>query len=374
MTGAIAAPAAAAATTPTSYTCDLTSYGASLAPLTIGATVTATSSVTAGDPVTVTLQTETTSIPSATAANLPAIAYLALSGAATMSGAGTTAALTGKTENLGMPAGGLRQLPSITATGTVTPDSAGSFSVTAPATIRLVPSDAAGQMTPVTCTASSAVKVAVTVLAAASGPPQTAAPTGLTQPYECSSGDQLAMRLGHSGPDQVAATDQVSLSSAEPMGSMADDTPMSAVAELGLSGQTRGDVPLAPGMPDGKLALTAAWQPQSSGLFRLTAPHSFQVRLRKTTSATVTVECVATTTTTVTTTVRVTASSMSSTAAQGIAAAESGSTAAPDTGGGGSLHSPIDMTLLAVGLVVVLGGIGLIVIAIRRRTGGTLTP
>jgi hypothetical protein len=207
---------------------------------------------------------------------------------------------------------------------------------------------------------------------AASGTPRTAAPTGLTQPYECSSGDQLAMRLGYSGPNQVATTDQVSLSSAEPAGSMAGDTPMSASASLGLGGETSGSIPLALGMPDGKLALTGVWQPQSSGLFRLTAPSRFSVRLRKT-STTVTVECVATTVTTVTTTVRVSASSMSSTAAQGIAAAEGGSTAAPDTGGGGSLHSPIDVTLLVVGLIAGLGGIGLIVIAIRRRTGGTLT-
>jgi ABC-type uncharacterized transport system permease subunit len=150
---------------------------------------------------------------------------------------------------------------------------------------------------------------------------------------------------------------------------------MAASASLGLEGASGGSIPLSVGMHDGELALTGNWQPTQAGLYRLVAPHRFQVTMRTTTAITVVVVCTATTVTMTTTTVHVTTSAMSSAAAAGIAAAQMTPTtaaSAPDTGAGGSLHSPVDLTLLAVGVVAAAAGVVTMLLAIRRR-GRALT-
>ena len=386
-----AAPAAAAqsggmSSAPVSYTCDLSSYGQGLAPLTVNATVAASASATAGTPVTVTLVTSTTAIPSATSAMLPAINYMSVAGNASLSGSGSAAALAGKSQYLGSAAGQMDQIPSITATGAVTPQTAGMVSVGAPSSIRLVPTDTGGAMTPVLCTAASAVSVQVTVASTGtgtgtSGSTGSATASGTTQPYSCAVQVATAtqpmlipMRLSAAGPNEVAGTDQLSLTSVNPVAALAKYSPMSDSASLGLSGAASGQVPLNLGMPEGRLALTTAWQPERAGLFRLTAPHRFQFQVRQTTSTTVVVVCTATTATTASTTVRVATSAMSSTAAQGIAAAEGSSSVAPNTGAGGSLHSPVNVALLIAGAIAAAVGAVILVLAIRRRTGGTLIP
>jgi hypothetical protein len=393
-----ASPAAAAGSGPTlsapvSYSCDLNSYRQGLAPLTVRAMINAPSTVALGTPLTVTLVTSVTTIPAATAAVLPMMNSISLTGVATLSGPGT---LDDSLAGRGQYADG--EIPSLTGTGTVTPQTAGTMSLTAPSLIHLVPSEASGTMAPVACTAAAAARVQVTVLAgsAGTGPAGTgAAATGSaggiqpagTQEYTCAVRVNVAsggapvtsvvpMRLSAVGPDAVAADDQVSLTSAALGEPMAGATPTATAASLGLAGASGGSIPLAAGMRGGELALTGRWTPMSAGLFRLTAPHRFQVTMRTTTAVTVMVVCTAATVTTTTTTVRVAASAMPSAASAGIAASETTPTpasAAPDTGAGGSLHSPVDLALLAAGVAAVAAGAAAMLLAIRRR-GRAMTP
>ena len=398
LAGAGPAAAAGSGTTlsaPVSYSCDLSSYRQGLAPLTVSAVINAPSAVALGTPLTVTLVTSVTAIPAATAAVLPRMNSISLTGVATLSGPGTLDdALAGR----GQYAGG--ELPSLTSTGTVTPQTAGTMSLTAPSLIHLVPSGASGTMAPVACAAAAAARVQVTVLAAATAAGTGTAGTGAattgsaagiqpagTQEYTCAVRVNVAtggapttsvvpMRLSAAGPDAVAADDQVSLTSAALGEPMAGATPTAAAASLGLAGASGGSIPLGAGMRDGELALTGRWTPMSAGLFRLTAPRRFRVTMRTTTAVTVVVVCTAATVTTTTTTVRVAASAMPSAASAGIAASETTPTpaaAAPDTGAGGSLHSPVDLTLLAAGVAAVAAGVAAMLLAIRRR-GRALTP
>jgi hypothetical protein len=395
---AAAGPAAAAGSgttlsAPVSYSCDLNSYRQGLAPLTVSAMINAPSTVALGTPLTVTLVTSVTTIPAATAAVLPMMNSISLTGVATLSGPGT---LDDSLAGRGQYAG--REIPSLTSTGTVTPQTAGTMSLTAPSLIHLVPSGASGTMAPVPCVAATAARVQVTVLAAvagtgtaATGAAATGSAAGIqpagTQEYTCAVRVNVAsggapvtsvvpMRLSAAGPDAVAADDQVSLTSATLGEPMAGATPTAAAASLGLAGASGGGIPLAAGMRGGELALTGRWTPMSAGLYRLTAPRWFQVTMRTTTAVTVVVVCTAATVTTTTTTVRVAASAMPSAASAGIAASETTPTpaaAAPDTGAGGSLHSPVDLTLLAAGVAAVAAGVAAMLLAIRRR-GRALTP
>jgi dehydratase len=239
------APAAAAASgatlsSPVSYACSLSSYGPGLAPLTVNATMSAPSSVTAGTSLTVTLVTSGTTIPPMTTAALPAMSYIHLTGVATLHGAAALSdSLTGNGTYLGAPAGSMTQLPSITSAGTVTPTSAGTMTVSVPSSISLVPSGTSAAMAPMSCTAASVTSVQVTVTVSP------AATASMTSPAA---------------------------------------------------------------MPAATASMPA---PTASGM-------------------------------------------------------------APNTGAGGSLHSPIDMTLLGLGAVVAVAGIGTMLLAIRRR-GRTLT-
>ena len=330
--------------------------------------------------------------------------YVNLTGVATLSGAATLDdSLAGQSERLGTASGSMTEIPSLTGTGTVTPQTAGTMSLTAPSSIHLVPSGTSGTMAPVTCTAASTVRVQVTVLASVAGTgtgTTGTAPAG-TQMYTCAVRVNVAtggtpatsvvpMRLKAFGPDAVAADDQVSLTSAMLGEPMAGATPMAASASLGLAGTSAGRIPLGVGMHDGMLALSGSWQPTQAGLYRLIAPHRFQVTMRTTTAVTVVVVCTATTVTTTTTTVHVIASAMPSAAAAGLAASgvtpttsamppatsaipPASEARAPDTGAGGSLHSPVDLTLLAVGVAAAAAGIVTMLLTIRRR-GRALTP
>jgi hypothetical protein len=178
------APAAAAEsgstlTSPVSYACNLSSYRPGLAPLTVNATLSAPSSVTAGTSLTVTLVTSPTTIPVATTAALPAMTSLSLAGVATLHWATTLSdSLTGQGTYLGAPAGSMTQLPSLTSAGTVTPRSAGTMAVRVPSSIKLVPTGASGAMTPMSCTTTSVTSVQVTVtVSAMTSSPVVATPT-----------------------------------------------------------------------------------------------------------------------------------------------------------------------------------------------------
>jgi hypothetical protein len=385
---AVAAQSPAPLSVPVSYSCDFSSYQPGAAPLTVSSTMNAPATVTAGAPLTVTLSTSGTAIPAATAADLPAMSYLGLTGVATTSGAATMDdSLAGRSDYLGGAAQQMTEIPPLTGTGTVTPPAAGTLSVTAPSSIRLVPTGTSGTLAPVTCTTTSAVQVQVAVVAdlagtAASTPGGTmvAQPAG-TQAYACATPGTAAnggtpttsmvpMRLSSAGPDSMAADDQVSLTSATTWKPMAGATPATAAAALGLEGASGGSIPLTASMHGGDLALTGTWQPTKTGLFRLIAPHRFHVTMRTTTTVTVVVVCTATTVTTTTATVRVAASTT------GTATSETSTTSnsmAPATGAGGSLHSPVDLSLLAGGILAAGAGVVTILLTIRRR-GRALLP
>lgn len=394
-------PAAAAEspmmlTAPVSYSCDFSSYGQGLAPLTVNATMNAPSAATTGTALTVTLVTSGTAVPAATAAGLPAMSYLSLTGMATLSGGATLDdSLTGRSGYLGAAAGSITEIPSITGTGTVTPQTAGTVSLAAPSSIQLVPSGNSGTMAPVPCTATSAVQVQVAVVASGTG---TGTSTGIggtstgaqgagTQMYACATQpgganggmpttSALPMRLTASGPDTMAASDQVSLTSATPGAPMAGATPMAASASLGLAGAAGGSIPLSGGMRGGELALTADWQPTRAGVYRLAAPHRFQVTMRTTTKVTVVLVCTTAAVTTTTTTVHISKAAMPGASAAGISASETtptGMASAPATGAGGSLHSPVDLALLTAGVVAAAAGLVTMLLAMRRR-GRALMP
>jgi hypothetical protein len=251
---AAAAGSGATLSAPVSYSCDFSSYRQGLAPLTVNATMNAPSTEPAGTPLTVTLVTSGTAIPAATAAGLPMMSSINLTGVATLSGAATLDdSLAGHSEHLGAASGSMTEIPSLTGTGTVTPQTAGTMSLTAPSSIHLVPSGTSGTMAPVTCTAASAVQVRVAVVAsvAGTGTGTAGSTTGTalagTQTYTCAVRVNVAnggtpttsvvpMRLAAFGPNAVAADDQVSLTSAMLGEPMAGATPMAASASLGLEG------------------------------------------------------------------------------------------------------------------------------------------
>lgn len=179
-TPAAAAESGTTVSSPVSYACNLSSYGRGLAPLTVNATMSAPSSVTAGTSLTVTLVTSGTTIPPMTTAALPAMSYIHLTGVATLHGAAALSdSLTGNGTYLGAPAGSMTQLPSITSAGTVTPTSAGTMTVRVPSSISLVPSGASAAMTPMSCTAASVTSVQVTVTVSAAAPSPMTSPAAM---------------------------------------------------------------------------------------------------------------------------------------------------------------------------------------------------
>jgi hypothetical protein len=376
-TSAAAAPSVAFSSAPVSYTCPMTGFGANLAPLNLAATISVPAQATAGTTVTVKLVTNSMTVPSATATALPAITNLGITGNAAFSGAWqSNANLSGDTA-LTAAAGALTQIPAVTVTATVTPSGTGQAVLAAPTTIT-INLTGAGQMAPITCAQSNPVSVPLSLLAAGSAGTGTGATaTGAAQAYTCTitttSGTptsmNTAMNLGFSGPNAMGSFDKVWLAGA--LGSqMAGVTPMSASASLGFSGMSTGNIPLSASASGGNLMLAGKWMPQHQGMFRLTAPHRFQVQMRQATTTMVTVVCTATTATTTNTMVNVAANGMSSAAAQGVAAGEgigSPAAGAPNTGGGGSLHSATDMALVAGGGAALLAGIGIVLFAIRRR-------
>lgn len=383
--GAAAAPAITpSASAPVSYSCDLSTLGQGMGTLPVSATLSAPATVSTATSVTVTLVTSVTQIPSATASQLPQISSLGLSGTSQFTGAsggsvGKTglASLTGQSSALNYGAGQLSELPSLTATGTVIPKAAGGWTVAAPHSFQLLPKGTT-TMTPVTCTVVNAVTVQVNVMSASAATTGTSA----TQTYTCTvtagsttmGTSQLPFRLGYTGQGVTGMPESVSLSSTP--GAMnsssaftgtkwASAAPMASSASLGLSGAYGGSIPLswsASPASSGQFALAGQWLPKTAGKFHLHAPHQFTVKTQQQTT-TVTVACVATTATTPSTTVTVATASTTSQAA----GTATGSAAAPNTGAGGSLHPATDIALAVAGGVVLLGGAGLMVLALRRR-------
>lgn len=153
---------------PVGYSCNLAAYGQGLAPLNIPAALSAEST---GLTVTVTLATQPVQVPAAAASALPQLNYLDLAGTAQANGmSGTAVNLSGQSGYLGTAAGGVMQLPAMTATGTATQTGPGPAAVEVPPTLTLTPVASASpatsaQQAPLTCTTSSATTVQVTAAA-----------------------------------------------------------------------------------------------------------------------------------------------------------------------------------------------------------------
>jgi hypothetical protein len=378
--GAAAASTAAASTVgsgPVDYSCSLAPYGQSLAPLSMVAGLTAESSGTA---VTVRLVTQPVQLPASTAAALPQLNYLDLAGSAPASGmAGTVVSLAGQSSYLSAPAGGMTQLPAVTATSTIPAAGAGMANVQMPRTIMLTPVGATAKA-PLTCTTTSAttVQVAVTRNGTTGG-----TGAGTSQPYSCAitvgttstTASRVPMQLTATRPGTVGSQDAVTL--ATPVGALgsafpASAVPMSVTGSAALGGAARGgSIPMT-GLADsgnGDLQVTGHWMPGSAGMVRIFAPHRFAARLREQTATMVTVACTATSATTSSTQVMVKVSRTPAAAAAsaGATAAPAAAPGAPNTGGGGSLHSASELPLVAGGAAAVLAGLAVTGYAVMRR-------
>jgi hypothetical protein len=395
LTAATAAAASTAGSTfssvPVSYTCSLSGYSRSAAPLNLSASLGAQSTVSTGTDLTVEVVTSSAQLPASLASSMPAISYIGAAGASAVTGGSVS--LSGQSPQLGMAAGAMTEIPSLTVTGMMVPRNAGTAYAEAPRSLQLVPADGSTKLAPITCTATSVVRIQVIVTSATStGSGSGSGATVLggssvvagAQVYRCTvtaatattSVVDVPMRLRHSGPNVVGTPDDVSLySPSDAFGGALSGTatPMAVTASLGLTGAYAGSIPLADSGGAGQVLLSGRWMPQLAGAFRLRAPSVFSVRLRTAQATTVSVMCTAITTTTTTTVVRVTVAKGSTLATGPTLAAVPPTTVAsgkaPDTGTGGSLHATANLTLAAGGSAIVMAGIVIIALALRRRRG-----
>ena len=395
---AAAAPATSTSSIRVNYSCSLSGYGQGMAPLAMSASVSSPDTMAAGSSQSVKLVTSATQIPAAIAAQLSQISSISVSGTSQLGsasgGAGGSgpAPLTGQSPTPSGAAGAVTEIPSMTATGTVTPKSAGSWYVAAPQFFQLQPMRGATKLAPLTCTAAKSASVLFTVTVAATAPGAASATgTGTgTQVYSCTltagsstlGTSQVPVKIGYSGPGMAGSPEGVWMSAAASQlsssalgGSQwASAAPMATSASLGLTGGYSGSIPLswsAAGAQGGQLVLAGKWMPKSAGMFRLTAPHEFTVKARQQATTFILV-CVAVTTQTSTTTVQVQAVATQATGAATASAGTAANAGAPDTGAGGSLSPSVDIGLAAAGAAVVLAGAAIGTLALRRRRHSAL--
>ncbi|HEX6526449.1 MAG TPA: hypothetical protein VF070_41505 [Streptosporangiaceae bacterium] len=372
------------------YTCSLAPYGQSLPPLTLPARLSAAST---GSAVVVKLVTRSVQLPTAAATAMPRLNYLDVAGSAPTTGmSGSDVSLGGHSAYQTTAASGLMWLPSVTAAGAISMAGTGAAAtpaVTVPHMITLTPITGAAKAS-LTCTTSSAatVQVAVAAMAAAS-----------MQPYNCTitvgtsstTANQVPWRLVATPPYSTGSRGAVTLSApVSALGSAfpSQATPMSITGSAPVSGGNTGSIPLT-GLTDagtGSFRLTGHWVPRTAGLTRIFAPYKFAAHLKQQSATTVAVAttaavaCTAVSATTTSTQVMVNTSPGAAAVSVSASAAPSASTAmssapagaapgAPNTGGGGSLHSANDLPLAAGGAAAIVAGITVTDYAIKRRRG-----
>lgn len=354
---------------PVGYSCSLGSSGQ---PMSLTAML---SAHTSGSALTVQLVTQPVQLSSAATSALSQVSYIDAAANAPMTGMqGNSASLSGQSQAMSTASGsGLTELPSVTATGTVPMGTGTTGAVQAPPTLVLTPVGSSAEPS-LTCTRSSTVQVQVATAAAGTGQPYTCT---ITVGTSTTTASQVPMRLSASQRMVTLSAPVSALGSSFP----ASATPMSVTGTAALSGATasQGSVPMT-GLADsgnGSLLLSGHWSPQGAGMTRVFAPHRFAARLREQTAVAVSVSCVATSATTtsaqvMTTTTQVkvqaSASPSASTAAMASAPAQAASAtgAAPNTGGGGSLHADSELPLVAGGAAAVAAGLALTGYAVRR--------
>jgi hypothetical protein len=388
---ASAAPEAASTSTSStvamSYTCLLdASYGNST-PMTLTAGLTGPTTAPVGSTVMLSLSTSPLTLPPSVSATLPALRLIELVSKGGVGGTSTPQSIqyTGKD---GPEGAGLATIPAIKATAVLTLDTVGTTIVSTPGFIVITPFDSAtGQpLASITCTASSALSLPITVTGPTPPPTSTPTPPPASGPvYTCAfpgaSGippvkATFAMSLTATGPGTVGATDRVTLSVPPPQPVAAQLGRASAKAQiqpaielkasLPVTGAQTGSIPVSGSnsldaftlKATGKLALTAA------GTAKILLPPAFQV-IGVAPGITVTlISCTLDTTPgPVLLTLKVTGQ------AAHPAPATAGATpiGAPNTGGGGSIDAAFSLPVAAGGAAALLTGAGLTLSALRRR-------
>lgn len=344
-------------------------------PVSIEAVLSAPIAGTVGTATAVTLTTRPVQLPEAISNILPTFTQVTGAGTAQstdMSVSGLT--LTGQSSASGMANGNPAQIPAITASGSVTPASAGTASVQAPAALTLIP--VGGTSFAFDCaiasTAAAAVQITVTqpaVPAATSGPVYSCTTTAGV--HSVTQTDRIPVTLAGAGPNRVGSTDTVTLSSPGngfgwpyPAGTSA----VSFSGALPVTGAQAGSVPLAGTLADAGndvFAMSGPLHLAAAGMDHILPPARFTVTVHAQHVVSVVIVCVLKTTVSATmtssTTVQVTVS-RSTTQTLGTTP-----TGAPNTGGGGSLHHAIDLPALAAGTAALLAGIWITITGLRRR-------
>ena len=387
--GGILIPAAAAAAAPAtswqsaqaSYSCSLSGYGQGMAPLTINASMSAPASVAAGTSQTVKFMTSAAQVPSGAAAQLGQVSTISLSGASQLTWAsGGSAGWSGQAALTGLisgqaGAGGLTQIPSMTATGTIAPKAAGWGYVTAPQSFQLQLERGTIQLPPLTCTTTQNAQVKVTVTGAAGAGTGAAGGTGTAGGAGTAGGTSMPQKVWMSSAPGA-------LSGSVAAGQLASISPMNGSVWLALAGASqtgasqagatqtgasKGVIPLAwsGNAGSGQVGFAGQWTPKAAGMFQLSAPKQFSLQVKLSQGTVLTVVCKAVTATPATMQVQVAGAAQGAGGTAGVV--PGGAAGAPNTGAGGSLSTGVDLALAAGGAALVLGGAGFGAWAFRRR-------
>ena len=368
-----AVPATAALT----YACTLAGGTASVPAISVAAVLSAPATDTVGTAATVTLTTRAAPFTVPTGTTVPT--FTQVTGMGTAQSTGMTAAsvmLSG--QSAALAAGSATQIPVVTVSGSATPSSAGTATVHAPPALTLTPLGAAGAMFTCALVTTTAVTVQITVTQAAVTPTAFTAPT-----YACTitSGAhsvnrkaRIPIKLRDSGPSTVGATDTVTLSaSGTALGGPfpAGTSTVGFSGALPVMGAQTDSVPLTGAMTDsgnGVFSMSGQLMLNAAGLDHILPPPRFTVTIHAAGVISVVVTCALVTAMTATMPSSVAVQVMSGTGVATVpfmaGATPSG---APATGGGGSLHRAGDLAGFAAGGALLLAGLGLTLMGLRRR-------
>jgi hypothetical protein len=363
------------------YSCDLSGYGTSLAPVSVSATLSFAPAVQAQDELDITLTTTSVALPSSVLSQLTPVTSFGLSAAVTAPAADKpTVTLSGTTPVSSTLSG----LPAAKATGSARFTVAGTEAITVPAPhLVFTPHTATGKLAAIRCTTSAATKsVPVTVsphVIGTEGPLYKCVRT-LVGKSSVIFG-RFPAAVTSSGGSAVGKTVTVKLASGA--GILLKGMPAKSIsftADLPVTGAQQGTIPLSKAISDareteiqvsGKLRLTKAGTDQIlvPGKLKLT----FNLVAAKILVPTVIACAIDTSHVPVAMTLKVAnahpqpSPSPSPTGSGGVPEGSGTPTGAPDTGGG--TGSGTDITVAAGGLAIVISGGGLVFLGRRRRHG-----
>jgi hypothetical protein len=360
------------------YSCDLSAFGTSVAPVSVSATLTFPATVQVGEKFTVTLKTAAVTLPSSVLSKLTHVVSFDLNAAVTVhQGNDFSVKLKGSNP---VP-GTLTGLPAGKAAASVIFTDPGSGTVKVPApSLVFTPRTGTGSAPPaITCTTTAATRkipVTVSVPAAAKGPL-----------YQCGIGSSenvvghVPVTITSSGSRTTGSTDTVTLTIADfgpyPQGTSS----VKFTSSLRVLGAQPGTIALSKDITDlasatarvpGKLALT------KTGTDKILIPQKFTVTVAATSNGitvSIPIKCtIHMSKVPVGLTIKVTAGhpqpspTPTSTNNGGQGQGSGTPNGAPDTGGGAAPGA--DLGMAAGGLAIVVSGGGLMLIGRRRRHRG----